>query len=240
MSRRASAVIVLSVIFAPALAVATAQQAQSQGQTGASVPSQAIERIPAQAEEAPDTNGGVLPEQAVTLPLDADEAGLGTAPVSALREGMPSYIPRNERARERMSAVASAAEELIFVLGQLEGGIGDQISAIAREHVRDHEQASEALDEAEGRSSFARFFIGPNYSRLKEAKQTVEQNRSRIQQIRQQINLATNDEITKIRLIEELSQMEMQDLALGEQIGSFEGGFSLFGWLSRMISKYES
>ncbi|MBN1545396.1 MAG: hypothetical protein JW902_01910 [Syntrophaceae bacterium] len=145
-----------------------------------------------------------------------------------------SVSTRSETSRERMSAVARTVEELL-TSQEAKGGIGEQISAVAREQRRIQGQIEEELDKLEARKGWVRKLFGPNYKAIKSLKQQMEQNRLRIQQLTQLKNQVVN-QADETQLQEAIQALVEQNTALEEQTQAEEQVGSIFGWLARLLS----
>jgi len=155
-----------------------------------------------------------------------------------LQESKPSYTPRSQMAQQHMSQVALAVENMIKLASRLGySGTGDQIRVIARSQGESEDNVNQALDKAQTRSRFAKFFVGPNYKELKEAKQEIEQNRLRIQELNQIMSQISN-ETDKTELANQIEILEQQNTVLQNNLDEVTSGFSLFGWLSKIVNKY--
>jgi len=157
---------------------------------------------------------------------------------SEVQKSKPDYIPRSEKAREHMSEVAKAVEALINVSYQIENqGLGDQIREIAQAQGENEDKTNKAFDQAQQRNAFIKFFIGADYNQLKVAKEEMEQNRLRIQELNR-IMAQISNENDKTELQSQIATLERQNTALQDQIDESVSGFSLFGWLFKWILNY--
>ena len=136
---------------------------------------------------------------------------------------------------DRRSAVANAVRELLEIADR-SGGIGEQIREIAREHSQDEEEAEEALEEASERGKVAKFFIGPNYKQLEKVKEKLEEHNKRFAEL-EQLQAKLESKADAQAVAEQLRIMEQSRDELREEMETTEKGFSLFGWLNRLLSK---
>lgn len=150
--------------------------------------------------------------------------------------GQPKLItPRSETARERMSAVAQAVEELLTIQGA-KGGIGEQIRQVAQEQKQAQQEIDKEVRNLESRKSWLERIIGPNYRAISNIRKQIEQNRLRIRQLEQLRNqLANKGDQNQIQ--ETIRAMVEQNTALEQQIQAKERIRSLFGWLVRLFVK---
>jgi hypothetical protein len=141
----------------------------------------------------------------------------------------------NEKAVLRRSRVANAVQEMerIAVNNQ---GIGDQVRVIARNQNRTQEKAEGFLRTAQKRGGFVKFFIGPNYKQLKSVEKQLEshtQNITELKELKKQIKNSPDSVLLneQIRIMEEITA-ELRKETIEEK-----KGFSLFGWLFKLLSK---
>ncbi len=115
--------------------------------------------------------------------------------------------------------------------------IGEQIRVIARNQGESEDVVNQSLEKAQNRRAFAKFFVGPAYSQLKNVKQQIEQNQLRIQQLNQ-IAAQISNQADQTNLQNQIQILEKQNTDLEEQLNQDTKGFSLFGWLSKLISGF--
>lgn len=155
-----------------------------------------------------------------------------------IQESKPTYSAKNSESQTRTGAVAKASQNLIRLSYQVENqSEADQIRLIAKEQTANQDRINKALDKADDRTSIAKFFIGPNFGQLENAKQIMEQNRLRIQELNR-IMAQISNQGTKTELQNQISILEQENTSLENQITDPESGFSLFGWLVKWIRGY--
>jgi hypothetical protein len=157
-----------------------------------------------------------------------------------LQKSKPLYSPEGSTSRTRTEAVGEAVENMVrlsFQLGNEE--LGQQIRAVTQQQLQSLDKTNQALDKTEERSAIARFFIGTNYNQLKIAKEEMEQNRLRIQELNR-IKAQISNEGDKTELKNQIKILEEQNTSLSNQINDILSGFSLLGWLLKWISGYNS
>ncbi|MFH1280885.1 MAG: hypothetical protein ABII08_04730 [Candidatus Beckwithbacteria bacterium] len=154
----------------------------------------------------------------------------------SLQGGQPKSVsPRSETAREHMSVVAQTVEELLTTQGA-KGGIGQQVSEVAREQQQAQQEIEGELDKLGARQGWARKLFGPDYKAIKNLNQQIERNRLRIRQLEQlQTQVANVADQTQIQ--EAAQALVEQNTALEEQIQAEEQTGSLFGWLFKLFAK---
>lgn len=157
-----------------------------------------------------------------------------------LQQSEPTYNPIRTMNQTRLNAVSTAVRNMLTVASRIaiqNQSISSQIQTAAQAQIKFQDQINQSLDKAESRSGFAKFFIGPNYKEFKNVKQAMEQNQLRIQELNQVMAQITNTS-DQAELQNQIKILEAQNTSLAEQLNKDIAGFSLFGWLSRLISKY--
>jgi len=137
-------------------------------------------------------------------------------------------------AEQRRSKVANAVQEMLQVADR-NSGIGQQVKTIAQTQTQNQEKLETSLQKVQSRSDFAKFFVGPNYGEISNAKKILEQNKEQIKQLNQVKNQLANqgDQQT---LTEQIKMLEQANLEIENSLGTAQKGFSLLGWMFRMFS----
>jgi len=150
------------------------------------------------------------------------------------KDKLKSVNPRSENARQRMSVVAQTVEELLTTQGA-KGGIGQQVSEVAKEQQQTQQEIEGELNKLEARQGWVKKLFGPDYKAIKNLNQQVEKNRLRIRQLGQlQTQVANQADQTQIQ--EAVQALVEQNTALQEQTQAEEQVRSLFGWLFKMFA----
>lgn len=101
------------------------------------------------ATDTASTNAGSQTQSENRIQTQTSNPGVGTMTQEQteakiqeqITESKPEYSPRNEKATERMSKVAVAAEQLIRVSNRIENqGIGDQIREAAQTQTKNQDK----------------------------------------------------------------------------------------------------
>ncbi len=136
---------------------------------------------------------------------------------------------------QRRSEVANAVQEMLQV-AERNGGIGQQVKVIAQNQTQNQEKIEASLEEAQSRGDFAKFFIGPKYSEINDAKELLAQNREEIKQLNQVKNQLMN-QADQEKLLEQVQVIEEANLEIENSLDEAQKGFSLFGWAFRLFSR---
>ncbi|OGD68205.1 hypothetical protein A2996_02370 [Candidatus Campbellbacteria bacterium RIFCSPLOWO2_01_FULL_34_15] len=140
-----------------------------------------------------------------------------------------------KRAEERRSRIANAVQEMIRVSDDSET-VGEQIRVMAQEQNQEYEEAEVVIENVAKRGGFARFFIGPDYGEIKKAEQYVEKYNERLQKMGEEVSKVTAQTLVD-SLNAQIKELEQVKTELTSEIEAQKGGFSLFGWLNRLLSK---
>jgi len=95
--------------------------------------------------------------------------------------------------------VAIAVQEIVKV-AERNGGIGQEIKTITQTQTQNQEKLETGIQKIQNRSGFAKFFIGANYSEIKNSQKLLEQNKEQIQklnEIRTKIGKVVSEEFPK-------------------------------------------
>ncbi len=143
---------------------------------------------------------------------------------------------QNEQvAEQRKSEVANAIQEILHVAEE-DTEIGQQIKTIAQTQVQNQEQLEVSLQKAQNRNKIVKFFVGPDYEEINNAKKLLEQNREQIGQLNQVKNqIADQDDQQK--LSEQIELFEKSNQEIEDSLNATQKGFSLFGWLIKLFEK---
>ncbi|MDD5071341.1 MAG: hypothetical protein PHQ42_01255 [Patescibacteria group bacterium] len=140
-----------------------------------------------------------------------------------------------QMAEQRRSMVANAVQEMLQV-AERNGGIGQQVKTIAQAQVQNQEKLEASLQKIQSRSGFAKFFVGPNYDEINNAKKILEQNREQIEQLNQTKNQLANQDDEQ-NLTRQIQTLEQASLEIKNSLETAQKGFSLLGWMFRLFSK---
>lgn len=135
---------------------------------------------------------------------------------------------------QRRSEVANAVQTMLQVADR-DGGIGQQVRVIAQNQNQNQVKLEQNIEKIQSRGSFAKFFIGPNYGEIKDTQKTLEQNKEQIRQLNQVKN-QLNNEGDQQQLTEQIRILEQANQEIETLLNDVQSGFSLFGWLNKLVS----
>jgi hypothetical protein len=135
---------------------------------------------------------------------------------------------------QKRSQVANAVQAMLEVADR-NGGIGQQVKTIAQNQNQNQAKLEQNVANIQSRGGLAKFFVGSNYGEIKDAQKTLEQNKEQIRQLNQ-IRTQLSNEGDQQQLAEQIKVLEQADLEIENSLAGAQGGFSLFGWLNKLIS----
>jgi hypothetical protein len=119
----------------------------------------------------------------------------------------------------------------LLVMEDLVGGIGPQVSQIAREFNNSVPATIRAEEQIQSRNRITRLFLGGDEDAAQEIEQHVIQNQERIRQLQQLIQACECDEEIRAMLQEHVRAMEQEQTRLQEVARQEKNEKGLFGWL---------
>jgi len=201
---------------------------------------QGVKGLVTSLETSGEQGVGTQDQQRIHEPVTGTEEPADGVPSPELRkETVRSRVQeledKKEEAQTRRSRVSIAVQEMERVATNNQG-IGDQVRVIAQNQNKIQEEAEGALENAQKRSSFARFFIGPNYKELKAVEDRLEnhaQNIAELKELKEQIK----DSPDVTLLDDQIQTIEGIREELRNEVANEKKGFSLFGWIPRLFSR---
>lgn len=149
-------------------------------------------------------------------------------------KGVDSEKSAANPSEQRRSEVANAVQAMLQIADR-EGGIGQQVRTIAQTQTQNQTKLEQNIDKIQSRSKISGFFVGPNYGEIKDAQKTLEQNKEQIKQL-YQIRTQLSNEGDQQQLTEQIRVLEQADQEIETLLDDAQKGFSLFGWLNKLIS----
>jgi predicted RNase H-related nuclease YkuK (DUF458 family) len=123
------------------------------------------------------------------------------------------------------------AVHTLLAMEDLVGGIGKNISQIAREFNNSIQSAIRAEEKIEKRSKLTRFFVGGDEQAARDLEQQVTQNQVRIQELKKYAGECNCSEEVKAILQEQIQAMEREQTRLIELANKEKQSKGIFGLL---------
>ena len=143
--------------------------------------------------------------------------------LQALKEQQQQVYQNQNRVRLAVHSLL-AMEDLV-------GGIGPQVSEIAREFNNSVQATIRAEERIQSRNRVIRFFAGGDEGAAQEIEEQVVQNRERIQQLQQLALQCECEEEVRALLQEDIENMEQEQTRLQQLAQNEKKVKGLFGWL---------
>ncbi len=121
----------------------------------------------------------------------------------------------------------------LLAMEDLVGGIGPQVSEIARNFNNSVKTTMVAEERIQNQNGFAKFFFGGDAESAEELETEATQNQQRIQELKQLREDCDCDEEVKAMMQEQIQQMEQEQLRLKELAKAEKNNKGMFGWLWR-------
>ena len=137
---------------------------------------------------------------------------------------------KEQKVYQNQNQVRLAVHSLL-AMEDLVGGIGKDVSQIARQFNNSVQATINAEEKIQTKSAFARFFSGGDEKSAEEIEQEVNQNKQRIQELKQLHEQADCDEEIKEMMQEQIQSMEKEQDRLQELAQKEKKSKGLFGWL---------
>jgi hypothetical protein len=191
----------------------------------------------------PGIGAGVQIQNRTTLQLE-NQTGIPPGQnVSQLREmirqsrqemnaTLQKISPPGQERNANQNEVRLAVHTLL-AMENITGGIGPQVSAIARDFNNSAQSTWQLEERIWNRDMFSRFFFGGDQAAASELLNLTLQNENRIRQIEQLMNSGALDAETRAMLEEQLRIMEQESTRLNRIASAEEQDRGIFGWFAR-------
>lgn len=147
----------------------------------------------------------------------------------------PTDTNQKTNSEQRRSMVANAVQEMVKV-AERNGGIGQQIKTIAQTQTQNQEKLETSLQKIQSRSGFTKFFVGPNYSEIKNSQKLLGQNKEQIQKLND-IRTKIVNQGDQLQVVEQIQALEQVNQQIETSLNESQKGFSLFGWAFKLFSR---
>ena len=124
------------------------------------------------------------------------------------------------------------AVQTLLAAGNISGGIGEQISAIAKEFNNSVMAQNKAEEKIQTRNAVSKFFFGGDFDAANDIQAQTEQNRQRIENLNTLMNQCSDcDEELKTMIKEQIQVLEQEQNRLSEISRAELGNKGIFGGL---------
>lgn len=129
------------------------------------------------------------------------------------------------------SSVATFVKSLLGVADR-EGGIGAQVSAVAKSQNESGSTTVHAMQKVEGRGSIRTFLFGDDYKSIGVIRSEMATTTKNIAKLQALLEQTTND-ADRMTITAQIEVLRTEQLKLEAFIKAHESSFSLFGWFTR-------
>lgn len=136
---------------------------------------------------------------------------------------------------QHKSAVSAFVKNLLQVADR-DGGIGEQVRAIAQQQKETIDATVQAVEKVQKRNKVKTFLIGSDYKNLGALRSEMVQTRNRIEQLNR-LAENTQDEGVKTEIENQIKALEDEQTKIENFIKTNESKFSLFGWFVKLFNK---
>lgn len=130
---------------------------------------------------------------------------------------------------KNQNEVRFAVHQLLAMENQT-GGIGPQVSAIAKDFNNSIQSTWQLENQIDSRDAFSKFLFGNDKTSAAQLNNLTIQNQVRIQEMQQLIGNATIDNETRLMLQDQLQIMQQENTRLNEYATSAAKNRGIFGW----------
>lgn len=141
----------------------------------------------------------------------------------------------NKTVDDSFSKVSDQVHELINTVGAKKG-IGQEVSKIAQNQIKNQENIKSSLAQLQLRKYFVKFFIGSDKKTLKNIEEQLEQSKLMIQQL-EELKLQTKNSTDLQQLQETIDLITYQNNSLQEKIDRENQNKGMFGWLTELFNR---
>jgi hypothetical protein len=149
-----------------------------------------------------------------------------------LTKSLQNESPERRGWVKNQNEVRIAVHSLLSVENRT-GGIGQNISAIAREFNNSVTMSGELEQKIQDRRGIMRVFLGGDRDAAGQLANITSQNQARIQKIQQLMSTATLDPDVRVFLEEQLQAMQNEETRLEQLANREQQDRGLFGWLGK-------
>ncbi|MFA6284916.1 MAG: hypothetical protein WC643_00075 [Parcubacteria group bacterium] len=166
--------------------------------------------------------------------IQTQEQNAVQAQDSAAKDNASNGKSSSNPSIQKRSQVANAVQAMLQIADR-NSGIGQQVRVIAQNQNQNKIRLEQNVEKIQRKSGFAKFFMGPNFGEINDAQKTLEQNKEQIRQLNQ-IKTQLSNEGDQQQLAEQIRVLEQSNQEIETLLAGAQGGFSLFGWLNKLIS----
>jgi len=223
--KKIAIIIVVSLVLLSSFTTAAQRVPESSMKTGAKIEAEVGQETQNQGE-----GSNIMPQV-----REATKAGNAQELVEIIREKQQEMLQeaqkeKNQEVFKNQNRIRLAVHALL-ASEDLIGGIGKNVSQIAREFNNSVEKTIRAEEKIKQRSGLIKFFLGGNKKAAEEIEQEVNKNQERIQQLHQLMDQCECSEEVKSMVQEQIQNLEEEQNRLRQLAEEEKQNKGIFGWL---------
>jgi hypothetical protein len=148
----------------------------------------------------------------------------------AMQQELTQMKSKEQNVLKNQNQVRLAVHALLE-MKDLVGGIGPQVSEIAKSYNNSIKETIQAEEKIQTRSALSRFFAGGDKKAAEDLEAQVAQNQERVMELKQLQQQCECDEEVKAMMQEQIQSMEQEQTRLRELADNEKKSKGLFGWL---------
>ncbi|MDO9549879.1 MAG: hypothetical protein Q7J03_02800 [Methanoregula sp.] len=125
------------------------------------------------------------------------------------------------------------AVHTLLAMEDINGGIGPQVSLIARDFNNSAQNTWQLEERIQNRDAISRFFFGGDQVSAAELANLTTQNQNRIRQMEQLMNSEQMDAETRAMLEEQIQILQQENTRLGQVASTEQQNRGLLGWFGK-------
>jgi len=172
--------------------------------------------------------------------INANQANINAnqADINANQANVNANQGKNNKLNgvEHRSAVATFVQSLLNVADRDQGGIGDQVRAIANAQNDSKDNVANEIDKVQNRSGLKTFLIGADYKSIGQLRSEMVTTGNQIDQLTVLLDQTTNAD-DKATLQTQIQALIQEQQKINDFIKVNESKFSIFGWFVKLFNK---
>ena len=211
----------------------TEQQTQNRGEEQQIQTEQQTQTREGEQEEGPGQQNFILENQQKARTM-TEAREIVQQKKQAMNQEMQGLSNVQQKVYQNQNKVREAVHALLS-LEDLAPGIGPQVSQIAREFNNSVQATIIAEEKIQKRNAFVRFFIGGEKNAAEDIEQELNQNRQRIQELKQLREECASGEEIKAMMQEQIQNMEQEQERLQQLTNREKSVQGVFGWVRNLF-----
>lgn len=153
-----------------------------------------------------------------------------------MNQEVQSFGEKQQKVYQNQNEVRLAVHSLL-AMEDLVGGIGPQVSQIAKDFDNSVQATIQAEERIQNRNMIVRFFAGGSQEAAGEIEREVNQNKLRVQQLKQLREQCDCDEEIKNMFQEQIQNMEQEQNRLQQLAEKEKQAKGIWGWIKSLFGR---